>query len=161
MPSFRTKRGRCHLDGDTLCLESSLRGQFRRLREGSRVLFWTYVLALLSAAGFLVSAGLAGEYWHLGLSVGGALLVIALGYGRNALRGFTRDAEIPLEDVVCVTATAGTKGLTRPRFVVHYERDGERRKRYVTMPSLWLDYGEAEFERAKACFRAQGLTVEH
>jgi hypothetical protein len=62
--------------------------------------------------------------------------------------------------VVRVTATEGTTGLTRPRFVVHYDRDGEREKRYVMLPSLWLDHGEEAFERAKTIFRDVGVPVE-
>ncbi|WP_424017144.1 hypothetical protein ACOZ4N_14850 [Halorientalis pallida] len=160
MPSFRTKRGRCHLDGDTLRLESSIRGYARRLREGNRLLFWGYVVAMLVAVGTPLWLILSGESQDLGLILGGVVLVVGGARASNYLRGFTSDEAIPLDDVVRVTATEGRKGLTRPRFVVHYDRDGTRKKRYVMMPSLWLDYGEAAFERANAAFREAGVPVE-
>ncbi|RXK50457.1 hypothetical protein [Halorientalis pallida] len=160
MPSFRTKRGRCHLDGDTLRIESSIRGYARRLREGNRLLFWAYVVAMLVAVGTPFSLILWAEYQDLGLVLGGVALVVVLARVGNYLRGFTGDEEIPLEDVARVTATEGTKGLTRPRFVVEYDRNGDHKKRYVVMPSLWLDYGEETFDRAKTAFREAGLPVE-
>jgi hypothetical protein len=160
MPSFRTKRGRCHLDGETLRLESSFRGYARRLREGNRLLFWAYVVAMLVAVGTPLSLVLSGEYQNLWLILGGVALVVVIARTSNYLRGFTSDEAIPLGDVVRVTATKGSKGFTRPRFVVHYDRDGKRKKRHVMMPSLWLDYGDEAFERASAAFREAGLPVE-
>jgi len=38
--------------------------------------------------------------------------------------------------------------------------DGETKRRYVTMPSLWLSYGDGEFRRAKETFRNADLVVE-
>jgi hypothetical protein len=160
MPSFRTKRGRCHLDGGTLRIESSCRGYVRRLREGNRVLFWSYVLAMIVAVGTPLSLIVSGDVRGVGFVLGGVVLLVGVARASNSLRGFTSEAEIPLDDVRRVTATTGTQGLTRPRFVVEYDRDGERKKRYVMMPSLWLDYSEETFERAKTVFREAGVPVE-
>lgn len=160
MPSFRTKRGRCYLDGGSLRIESSIRGYARRLREGNRLLFWSYVVAMLVAVGTPLTLLLSGESQDLGLILGGVVLVVVIARASTYLRGFTSDEAIPLDDVARVTATTGTTGLTRPRFVVHYDRDGKRKKRYVMMPSLWLDYGEEAFERASAAFREAGIPVE-
>jgi hypothetical protein len=160
MPSFRTKRGRCYLDDETLRLESSLRGQLRRYREGGRLFFWSYVVAMLTMVGVLVGQFLAGETRTLlltGVAISGTILLARV---TNRLRGFTATTEIPVDAIEHVTANPGTKGLTRPRFVVVYDADGETKRRYVMMPSRWLSYGEAEFRRAVATFRDAGIEVE-
>jgi hypothetical protein len=160
MPSFRTKRGTCRLGDRTLELESSLGMQLKRYREGNRLLFASLLSVLGAAVGLPVVALLAGDLRLVGL-YGGAFLVVSLGARvSNAVRGFTSDDEIPLDAIRKVRAVRGTKGLTRPRFVVRYERDGEEKRRYVMMPSLWLSYGPAEFERARECFEVCDITVE-
>ncbi|WP_435066443.1 hypothetical protein [Haloplanus sp. C73] len=160
MPSFRTKRGRCHLDGDALRLESSFRGQFRRYREGG---LWPTLLlcgSLLSAAVILVTQLLAGDWRPLLFGIGAFLALWVAGRVSNAVRGFTSTTEIPLDAIDHVTAVPGTSGLTRPRFVVAYDANGETKRRYVMMPSRWLSYGDTEFERAKETFRDAGIDVE-
>ncbi|MFB6101324.1 MAG: hypothetical protein ABEJ73_02020 [Haloplanus sp.] len=160
MPAFRTKRGRCHLDDDALRLDSSLGGQLRRYREGSRLVFWSYIGILVVGFGFLVAKLLAGDVRTTVLTVGAVGAVVAVARASNYLRGFTSADEIPRDAITHVTAVRGTKGLTRPRFVVTYEADGETKRRYVMMPSLWLSYGEAEFGRATEVFRRVGIPVE-
>ncbi|WP_251343880.1 hypothetical protein [Haloplanus halophilus] len=159
MPSFRTKRGRCHLDGEALRIDSSLRGQLRRYREGSRLLFLSYLGLLAVAAGFVLANLLAGDVRTLLLAGGAAAAVVGVARLSNRLRGFGTPDEIPLDAVERVTAVRGRKGLTRPRFVVTYAVDGETRKRYVMMPSLWLSYGEDEFRRATTLFADAGIPV--
>jgi len=159
MPSFRTKRGRCHLDDGRLRLESSLRGQFRRYREGNRLLFYTAVAGVLASIGFVVGKLLAGDLRTLLLVGVIAVLVAGIARASNYLRGFTTADDIPLAAIEYVRPVRGTKGLTRPRFVVAYTVDGDTRRRYVMMPSLWLSYGEAEFRRATETFRDAGLTI--
>jgi len=160
MPSFRTKRGRCHLDGDTLRLESSLRGQWRRYREGGRLPALLMAGAVLAPLVVVVSALVTGDTRTLLLFVGVVVGVVVLGRLSNHLRGFTAAEEIPVDAISRVETKRGTKGLTRPRFVVVYDADGETKRRYVMMPSLWLSYGEAEFRRAKETFRDAGIVVE-
>lgn len=160
MASFRTKRGRCHLDGDRLRLESSLWGQLRRYWEGNRLLFGAYLVALGAVAGFVVTQALAGEYRRVLLWGGGVVAALGVGLAVNRLRGFTREEEIELDRILRVRAVEGRKGLTRPRFVVAYERDGQVRKRYVMMPSKWLSYGPGEFHRARETFEDAGIPVE-
>jgi hypothetical protein len=160
VPSFRTKRGRCHVDDGRLRLDSSLRGQLRRYREGGRRFLWGYVGALLAGFGFLLVELAAGDSRTVLLVCGTAVAVVVVARVVNARRGFTTTDEIPLDAIDHVRPVRGTRGLTRPRFVVGYERDGEQRRRYVMMPSLWLPYGAETFRRAKETFRDAGLAVE-
>jgi hypothetical protein len=85
MPSFRTKRGRCYLDGGTLRIESSIRGYARRLHEGNRLLFWASVVAVLVAVGTPLSLLLSGEYQDPWLILGGVALVVVLARVGNSL----------------------------------------------------------------------------
>lgn len=160
MPSFRTKRGRCHLADGRLRVESSLRGQFERLYEGNRLIFLSYVVVVLVAVGYPVTLLLFGDLRTFGYWTGGVALLVGGAYAVNYWRGFRRDDEIPLADITRIEALEGRTGLTRPRFVVHYDRDGEPRRRYVMMPSSILSYGDDEFEQAKDAFREAGLHVE-
>ncbi|WP_049936794.1 hypothetical protein [Haloplanus natans] len=161
MPStFRTKRGRCHLDGDWLRLESSLRGQWRRYREGGRLPALLMAGTVFGVVVILVEALLTGDVRRLLLMAGVVVALVAVARLSNYVRGFTAAEEIPVDAISHVTAKQGTKGLTRPRFVVTYEVSGETKRRYVMMPSLWLSYGADEFRRAKAAFRDAGIAVE-
>lgn len=54
---------------------------------------------------------------------------------------------------------SGTKWISRPRFIVKYRRDGERKNRYIQMPSKF-GYGDEEFERAKEIFRSENVPLE-
>ncbi|MFB6150576.1 MAG: hypothetical protein ABEJ40_02095 [Haloarculaceae archaeon] len=154
--TFRTKRGECRIGDDELVLESSFVGLFRRLYEGNRWIFAGYVLAVVSP----VAVSLTAEPESVLLWVGGALAVVLVATAVNRARGFTSDGRIPLDAVESVSATGGSKGLTRPRFVVTYRKGGEEKRRYVLMPSKYLSYGDEAFERGKRAFRERGLLDE-
>lgn len=158
MSSFRTKRGRCHLDGGTLRLEGSTAGTLRRYWEASTLAFALYagaVVAGLGAFGWLLLVADGYTLALLGGAVSGGLAVYLL----QRLRGFTRATEIPLESVERVSAVEGALGLTTPRFVVTYEADGKRR-RYVTMAPRWIPGSEGDFQRGRDAFAEAGIPVE-
>jgi len=117
-------------------------------------------VAFLFPLGVVVASLVTGDFRRLLLVAGVVVAVVTLGRLSNYVRGFTAETVIPTEAIDHVTAKRGTKGLTRPRFVVAYEANGETKRRYVMMPSLWLSYGDAEFRRAKATFRDAGIAVE-
>jgi hypothetical protein len=75
--------------------------------------------------------------------------IIGVSYIINHFRGFSYDYVIPREKIQSFTAVEGSKGFTRPRFIVEFEKNGEVRKRYIMMPSKLLSYGEEEFEKAQ------------
>jgi len=157
--SFRTKRGRCVIEDDTLALESSLRGQLARYREGNRLLYWCYVGILLALVGWVGSRLLFGFDQRDLLTVGVIVGLLALARGIAWTRGFTSADTIPVSAIDRVNAIDGAKGVTRPRFIVHYERDGDEKKRYVMMASRFLSYGDDEFETAIAVFREHDIPV--
>ncbi|MFB6213037.1 MAG: hypothetical protein ABEJ07_00510 [Candidatus Nanohaloarchaea archaeon] len=161
MTSFRTKRGRCIIDGDDLYLSSSMAGLFRRFWEGGRLGRLLAVSYLVFFAWFFYKLLFdLGTPFKVGIALGAALL--ALSYVTNSLRGFSRQRVIPLDSVKEVSFTEGRPGLTRPRFIVEFEKEGgEQKKRYIMMPSLWLDYSEEEVGKAKMMFEDKGLRAEY
>lgn len=159
MPSFRTKRGVCRLNDGTLSLESSIAGQLRRYWEGNRLIFISYLVLILVGVGFVGELLLTGQFRTLAYWTGAVVAIVGGAYAVNYARGFTRDEEIPVEDIVGVRAVEGSKGLTRPRFVVRYRQNEDINRRYVMMPSKWL-YGETEFDNAKEAFEEVGVQVE-
>lgn len=159
---FRTKRGKCVVEDGVIRLESSMAGYLRHLWHGNRLLFLFFMAGVVFAPAVLLLQVVAGNVSPAPLLLGAFLVLLVLLAVRvvYSLRGFTRDNEIPVDAVERVVAAGGTKGLTRPRFVVEYEEDGETRKRYVMMPSKWLSFGEEEFGKAKEVFGEMGLEVE-
>lgn len=159
---FRTKRGKCVVEDDVIRLESSAAGYLRHLWHGNRLLFLGFVAGVIFAPVVLILQVLAGNASPAPMLLGAMVVLLVLLAVRAVyrLRGFTRDKKIPIDKVERVVAVEGTKGLTRPRFVVRYEKEGRIRKRYVLMPSKWLSFGEEELRRAKEVFREAGLPLE-
>lgn len=159
---FRTKRGHCIIRDGNLELESSIVGYLRHLRNGNRLLFWGYVLAPISVASLVIIQLVSGDISPLTLLLAAAVFLAVLLILRliNQLRGFNNDKKIPIKNINRVVAVGGTKGLTRPRFIVEYENESGTGKRYIMMPSKWLSYGENEFMKAKRVFQELGVPVQ-
>ncbi|WP_339103491.1 hypothetical protein [Haloterrigena salinisoli] len=72
---------------------------------------------------------------------------------------FTDDQEIPIDAIDSVIAREGNTILTRPRFVVRYNADDERKRRYVMLPSRLYAGTESAYETGKQLFRRHGIDV--
>jgi hypothetical protein len=160
--SFRTKRGRCILDDERLYLSSSWAGQMRRYQEGG--FFGKIMLVSLAALPVIIlfnlimvdgTEVLEGFGIGLGLGLGGILLAYLINY----FRGFATDRVIQRDAIESFKAVEGSKGVSRPRFILKFEKNGEKRNRYIMMPSKFLSYGEEEFEEAKDKLREEGFEV--
>lgn len=159
--SFATKRGTARFDDGELRFEESVVGYVRSLyrnywRAGEwwrRAVFVGYVLALLFAAGWLVTAVVRGDAYLLAALVA-AIVVLR---GADYARGFRSSDRIALDAIEAVSATRGEKGLTRPRFVLTYVDGGTAHRRRVNMPSLYTEEGERAFERARTAFEERGF----
>ncbi|MFB6143802.1 MAG: hypothetical protein ABEJ98_00685 [Candidatus Nanohaloarchaea archaeon] len=157
MTSFRTKRGRCVIDDGSVYLSSSLSGLLKRYCEGGyfgKLLLFFY--ALLPVYLFY-AIWTADIYFVAGMGIG--LVILASLYAVNYFRGFRYGSVFPRESVESFTAVEGSKGFTRPRFVMKFRRGDDLRKRYVMMPSKFLSYGEEEFEEAKRKLEQEGFEV--
>ena len=159
MTDFRTRRGNCVVSENGLQLHSSVRGRLKRLAEAHPLRILLYVIIPMYPIYTVVQYGIA-DVWP-GLAIGLALAAVYLtfGYGYNYVRGFTYDDTIPRDSITAVKPVRGTKGISRPRFVVVYEREGAEKRRYIQMPSTFLAYGGEEFEKAKEILRSAGLPI--
>ena len=83
-----------------------------------------------------------------------ALLVL------NYLQGFRSPDRIQFDDIEDISSTRGQKGLTRPRLVITYTRNGEQYKRRVNLPSLYTDYGQEAFDSAVEAFDERGFDTD-
>jgi hypothetical protein len=162
---FETKRGECRIEDGTLVLDESIVRYLRNLYDGywkadswwRKAVFVSYLFAPVFGLGGLVDLIISpNKTVVLGVAV---LIVVflAIVVYQRVVRGFTRVTHIPLDSITAVTAESGTKGLTRPRFIVTYQKNGSQRRRYIMMPSRVLPHGDSTFERARAIIRDTGL----
>jgi hypothetical protein len=135
-------------------IESTLTGWFKRYYEGSKPLFALQLLGV----GYVVAVLLFGDLRMVALALGVGLMLTAGIRLWNRSQGVTYDDRIPVESISLVKAKQGSR-WKGPRFVVQYETDEGRRRRYVTLPAPWLPYTAAEFERGKQAFEERDITV--
>lgn len=165
---FETKRGECRIEDGTLVLDESIRQQFENWyrgywQEGGRTGTLLF-LGLLLGASWVVLYPLVlavSGRWTM-LAIFGVAIILVLGVLRaiNRWRSFTSRARIPLDSISEVTLNRGTSGITRPRFVVTYEVDGEERHRYVMLPSTFMAHGEERIETAIVVFERHGFDID-
>jgi hypothetical protein len=162
-----TSRGEVRLTDDAIVFEESAAGRFRSTfesywRNGNRWQKGFYaatVLGLLYSLGSLSWRILSGA---VSPQFGGAVvlsIVVGIGLLRvvDYARGFRSPDRIPLDAVETVSATRGSKGLTRPRLVITYTSGTNSYRRRVNLPSLYTPNGERHYERALWVFREGGF----
>ena len=162
--SFRTKRGVARFTGDSVLFEESFIGYFRALYRGywqseyfyRKAIFIGYIFGLLFAIGWTVSAVWAGDV----LLLAGLLIFLVALLVLNYLQGFRSPDRIQFDDIEDISSTRGQKGLTRPRLVITYTRNGEQYKRRVNLPSLYTDYGQEAFDSAVEAFDERGFDTD-
>jgi hypothetical protein len=168
---FETKRGECRIEDGRLVLDESVLGYLRNLYAGyweadewwRKAMFLGTVLAIPIGAASIGLSVAGGSFDPVATAIGGGAVLAILGVVtvyQRVVRGFTNRSTIPLDAIERVSFTRGSKGATRPRFVVTFEVHEERRQRYVLMPSLYVPDAEHAIETAKATFRAQGFDIE-
>jgi hypothetical protein len=162
--SFQTKGGTARFTETHVQFDESFLGYIRSLyqeywQRGTwwhNGLFVGYLLAFPIGGLWVVSAVLGGSFLSLGAVVG-VLVTLRL---MNYVRGFRSPDRIRRDSIERVSATNGTKGLTRPRIVIAYT-DGKRTyKRRVNLPSFYTSDGETAYERAQAAFAERGFRTD-
>ena len=162
--TVRTKRGRARFGDGTIRFEESVRGYGRALIRD----YWDggnrWQRALLVGYAFGVLYGLGTFAWELAhgrwLLPAAVVTGVAAAWLVGRYRGFRSVDAIDLDRMGSVTATRGSKGLTRPRLVLTYRTDAGPRKRRLILPSLYAVDGEAAFDRAVAAFDGRGIDVD-
>jgi hypothetical protein len=159
--SFPTKRGTARFTGECVHFEESFSRHIQSLyqeycQNGTwwhNGIFVGYILAFPIGLWWIVGAVRGGDFLLLAV-VGGSIAVLWMA---NYARGFRSPDRIRLDAIREVSATDGTKGLTRPRLVITYT-DGETTyRRRVNLPSLYTSNGETAYEQAQAAFAEHGL----
>jgi hypothetical protein len=159
--SFPTKRGTAQFTEDSVQFEESVSGYIQSLyreywQNGTwwhSGIFVGYVLAFLIGLGWVVSAVLGGDFSLLAVVIGS----IGILWVTNYARGFRSPDRIYLDTIETVSATAGEKGLTRPRLIISYSDEETTYKRRVNLPSLYTSSGETAYEQAQAAFAERGF----
>lgn len=160
---IRTKRGSARFDDGSLQFEESVLGYGRALvrdywhggSRGQRAIVVGYLFGVLYGIG-VVAWRLGNGRWRLPALVVG---VVVVGWLIGYARGYRSVDSLDLDRIESVSATRGSKGLTRPRLMLRFRTDGDSRKRRLLLPSLYAVDGEAAFERAVAAFEARGIDV--
>ncbi|MFD1588450.1 hypothetical protein ACFR9U_15820 [Halorientalis brevis] len=159
--SFPTKRGTARFTEDSIHFEESFSGYIQSLYQEfwQRGTWWHngifvgYILAFPIGLGWVVSAVRGGDFFFLAVVVGS----IAMFWVMNYARGFRSPDRIQLDTIEKVSATAGMKGLTRPRLIITYI-DGETTyRRRVNLQPLYTSNGETAYEQAQAAFAERGF----
>lgn len=156
MESFRTRGGQWRITDEAIHIDGNYIGRIKRHYDENKLLTLVWFVLLLYVLYSLVFGD--WEVYSLGLGIAGSYL--AFGYVYNYVRDFTYDNRIQRDAIEIVKPVTGTKGLSRPRFIVKYKRDGKRKNRYIQMPSKF-GYGDEEFEKAKELFRIEGIPLEN
>jgi hypothetical protein len=159
--SFPTKRGTARFTEDSVHFEESVSGYIQSLyqeywQNGTRWhngIFIGYVLAFLIGFGWVVSAVLGGDFLLLTVVIGSTVILWVMNYAR----GFRAPDRIHLDKIEKVSATAGEKGLTRPRLIIKYSDEETTYRRRVNLPSLYTSDGETAYEQAQAAFAERGF----
>jgi len=159
--SFPTKRGTARITDGAVHIEESFSGYLQSLYAAywkgdtwrQKAIFGGYILAISFGAWEVVSMIRRGN----GLLIGSIVGLFILLWGLNYARGFRSPDRIPLDAIETVSATRGTKGLTRPRLIITYTDGESTAKRRVNLPSLYTTRGEAAYEQAQAVFAERGF----
>ena len=78
-----------------------------------------------------------------GLKTGAILgtFLITGGIIVNYFRDFSYDRKIPRNSINKFKIVEETKGLSKPRFIMKFEKNNEEKKRHIIIPSKFLSYG--------------------
>jgi hypothetical protein len=160
MKSFRTRGGQCRITDDVIRLDNSYIGRIKRQYDENTLLSLLWVISIpLWVLYFFMMSDWETVALGLGIALAVAGAYLTFGYVYNYVRNFTYDDRIQRDAIEMVKPVEGTTGISRPRFIVTYEQEGERKNRYIQMPSKF-GYGDEEFETAKELFQSVGIPLE-
>lgn len=152
--SFRTKRGPARFTEDAVHFDESLYREYWQSGTG-----WHKWILVGYVLGFPI-----GFWWTVNVVRGGDFLLltaivclIVVLWVADYARGFRSPDRIRLDTIENISATDGTRGLTRPRLIITYTHKGTTYRRRVNLPSLYTSGGETAYERAQAAFTERGF----
>ena len=158
---FPTKRGTAYFTEEAVRFEESFLGYLRNLyseywKGGTywkMSVFFGYLLAYPVGVWAVWNVYRRGGYVSVLALTGVLAAAVLLDYAR----GFRSPDSIQLDAIEDVSATRGSKGLTRPRLLIRYSDEGSTYRRRVNLPSLYTSEGEDTYESVQEAFEERGF----
>ena len=167
MDKFRTKRGSVTFSNTKVMMEESLKAYFTNMFEGlwekggaKEKIFFMLIVAFLSFCTSFVAAAFYSAPLYIKLSLSAFLLSIALAIMiYEHLNNVEKEKFIAYENINSVKFVEGIKLITCPRFIIKYEKDGEEKTRYITMPMHYVPNVQKDIESIKKAFKQKEVEV--
>jgi hypothetical protein len=154
--TFRTKTGFCHVTKDKIILtRDGVIGNAAKMtieNNMARILI-IYGLMSIGLIYFAYGSYVKGDTTTTLFS---GLIGLYLIYGIIKSRNNSTTSIIERKEIKKVTYTPGTSGMTRPRFEIEFNDNGEIKKRLIMLPSI-LAGGQNEADKAVQIMREEKL----
>lgn len=154
--TFKTRTGFCHVTPEQIILtRDGIIGNISRVTVGSKAtrILIVYGLVTLGVIYFAHGSFIRGDM-ATGLFFG--LIGLYLIYGILKSRNNSAKPIIDRKDIKKVTYHSGISGLTRPRFVVEFNDNGQMKKRFIILHGTLIG-GQREADKAVQVMRDEEL----
>ena len=154
--TFRTKTGFCHLTADKIILtRDGIIGNISTVTVGNNISRILIIYGLLSI-GLIYFAYDSYVKGDTAMTLFFGLIGLYLIYGIVKSRNNSATPIIERKDIKNVTYNAGTSGLTRPRFEIEFNDNGQIKKRLIMLPGT-LGGGQSEGDKAVQIMKDEKL----
>ena len=154
--TFRTKTGFCHVTADKIILtRDGVIGNISTVTVGNNISRILIIYGLLSIGliYFAYDSYVKGE---TAMTLFFGLIGLYLIYGIVKSRNNSATPIIERKDIKNVIYNAGTSGLTRPRFEIEFNDNGQIKKRLIMLPRT-LGGGQSEGDKAVQIMKDEKL----
>ena len=154
--TFRTKTGFCHVTADKIILtRDGVIGNISNVTVGNNISRILIIYGLLSI-GLIYFAYDSYVKGDTVMTLFFGLIGLYLIYGIVKSRNNSATPIIERKDITNVTYNAGTSGLTRPRFEIEFNDNGQIKKRLIMLPGT-LGGGQSEGTKAVQIMKEEKL----
>ncbi|MCR6639718.1 MAG: phosphoribosylaminoimidazolesuccinocarboxamide synthase [Sporocytophaga sp.] len=154
--TFRTKTGFCHVTADKIILtRDGVIGNISSVTVGNNISRILIIYGLLSI-GLIYFAYNSYVKGDTAMTLFFGLIGLYLIYGIVKSRNNSSTPIIERKDIKNVTYNAGTSGLTRPRFEIEFNDNGQIKKRLIMLPRT-LGGGQSEGDKAVQIMKDEKL----
>jgi hypothetical protein len=153
---FRTKTGFCHVTADKIILtRDGVIGDISNVTVGKSISRILVIYGLLSI-GLIYFAYGSYVKGNTAMTLFFAFIGVYLIYGIIKSRNNSATSIIERRDIKSVTYNPGISGLTRSRFEVEFDDNGQIKKRLIMLPGT-LRGGQSESNKAVQIMRDEKL----
>ena len=154
--TFRTKTGFCHVTADKIILtRDGVIGNISSVTVGNNISRILIIYGLLSI-GLIYFAYDSYVKGDTAMTLFFGLIGLYLIYGIVKSRNNSATPIIERKEIKSVTYNAGTSGLTRPRFEIEFNDNGQIKKRLIMLPGT-LGGGQSEGDKAVQIMKEEKL----